>query len=339
MGMDKVNDDIVIDVPEASGQGNEPVSASNDRSGSKSFKRKLIDFYDKKYKLLLIIPIILLVLSLLQIGYQYSTTGDIMIKGVSLKGGVSIRIPLQEQVNLKQIEDALKEQFPKNDIAIRSFEKSGEFAGITIDADIDGTNNELFESFIGVVKKNITEDIGDNYVVNIIGSSFGASFLREAFIIFIISFLCMAIVVFIYFRKFAPSIAVILAAFSDIVGTLAVANLLGVKLSSGGIAAFIMLIGYSVDTDILLSTRVLMRKEGTVMDRILSSIETGMMMTLTALVAVIIALIFSQSEALSQIMLIVMIGLLFDIVNTWIQNVGILRLYLERKQRRKTDES
>ena len=48
MGMDKVNDDIVIDVPEASGQGNEPVSASNDRSGSKSFKRKLIDFYDKK---------------------------------------------------------------------------------------------------------------------------------------------------------------------------------------------------------------------------------------------------------------------------------------------------
>ena len=197
----------------------------------------------------------------------------------------------------------------------------------------------MFESFIGVVKKNITEDIGDNYVVNIIGSSFGASFLREAFIIFIISFLCMAIVVFIYFRKFAPSIAVILAAFSDIVGTLAVANLLGVKLSSGGIAAFIMLIGYSVDTDILLSTRVLMRKEGTVMDRILSSIETGMMMTLTALVAVIIALIFSQSEALSQIMLIVMIGLLFDIVNTWIQNVGILRLYLERKQRRKTDES
>jgi len=130
-----------------------------------------------------------------------------------------------------------------------------------------------------------------------------------------------------------PSLAVILAAFSDIVVTVAVVNLLGIKLGTAGIAAFLMLIGYSVDTDILLTTRVLKRKEGTEFERILSSVSTGMTMTLTAITAVAVAIIFTQNDTIRQIMTILLIGLLADIINTWIQNVGILRFYLERKSR------
>ena len=55
----------------------------------------------------------------------------------------------------------------------------------------------------------------------------------------------------------SPTLAVILAAFSDMVVTLSIFNLTGMQLGKGGIAAFLMLIGYSVDTDILLSTMVL----------------------------------------------------------------------------------
>jgi len=144
----------------------------------------------------------------------------------------------------------------------------------------------------------------------------------------------MGIVVFIYFRSPAPSLAVILAAASDIVVTLAIFNLTGIKLGTAGIAAFLMLIGYSVDTDILLSTRVLKRKEGSVMDRVYSAMKTGLTMSATTLSAVLIALIFVQSEIVKQIMIILFIGLLVDLVMTWIQNVGILRLYLEKKHRR-----
>ena len=143
----------------------------------------------------------------------------------------------------------------------------------------------------------------------------------------------MGIVVFIYFKTFAPSMAVILAALSDIVVTLGVFNLTGIKLSTAGIAAFLMLIGYSVDTDILLSTRVLKRKEGSVMDRVYSAMKTGLTMSATTLSAVLIALIFVQSEIVKQIMIILFIGLLVDLIMTWIQNVGILRLYLEKKRK------
>ena len=119
---------------------------------------------------------------------------------------------------------------------------------------------------------------------------------------------------------------------SDIVVTLAIVNVIGMRISTAGIAAFLMLIGYSVDTDILLSTRVLKRKAGTILDGILSAMRTGLTMSITTLIAISIALIFAQSLILKQIMIILLIGLLVDLPNTLIQNAVILRWYLERKK-------
>ena len=69
------------------------------------------------------------------------------------------------------------------------------------------------------------------------------------------------------------------------------------------------------------------------MDRIYGAIKTGMTMTTTTLVAVAVALIFVKSDTIKQIMLIIFIGVMADMVMTWIQNVAILRMYLERKHR------
>ena len=70
------------------------------------------------------------------------------------------------------------------------------------------------------------------------------------------------------------------------------------------------------------------------MDRIVSSIKTGMTMTLTAIISTLVALLVTQSEVIRQIMLILLIGLIADIFNTWIQNVGLLRIYIERKAKK-----
>ena len=145
----------------------------------------------------------------------------------------------------------------------------------------------------------------------------------------------MGIVVFIYFRTIVPSLAVILAAASDIIITLAVFNLTGMKLSSAGIAAFLMLIGYSVDTDIMLSTKMLKRKQQSVMARVYSALRTGLTMSATTITAVLVAFLLAKSDVVKQIMVILLIGLITDLLMTWIQNVGILRLYLEKKQEKR----
>jgi preprotein translocase subunit SecF len=56
-----------------------------------------------------------------------------------------------------------------------------------------------------------------------------------------------------------------------------------------------------------------------------------MTMTLTTLVAVTVALIFAESEVFKQIMTILCIGLIVDMIYTWLQNAGLLLWYVEKK--------
>jgi len=105
------------------------------------------------------------------------------------------------------------------------------------------------------------------------------------------------------------------------------------KISAAGIAAFLMLIGYSVDTDILLTSRALKSKEGAVNTRIFRAFKTGIFMTLTALAAVLPAffIVTGLPDSFRQIFLILAIGLCADILNTWLTNASIIKWYCEKK--------
>jgi preprotein translocase subunit SecF len=91
-----------------------------------------------------------------------------------------------------------------------------------------------------------------------------------------------------------------------------------------------MIIGYSVDTDILLTTRVLNKKGGT-NEELIGAFKTGITMGLTSFIAIATALIvvYSFGSVLNQIFIILLIGLAFDILNTWITNASILKWYAD----------
>jgi preprotein translocase subunit SecF len=293
-------------------------------------KKAIQDIYEHKYKLLLLIPFIILVLALLQIGIQTAVTGDFVNKGITLKGGSTITINQIDIVDVEELGLFLQNKFSKADINVRTISSAGKVVSIAIDS--DAQENSEINALTKAIADKYQLNKGD-YSIEVMGSALGESFFKQTFMALIIAFLLMGIVVLIYFRTIIPSLAVILAALSDIIVTLSIFNLTGIKLSTAGIAAFLMLIGYSVDTDILLSTRLLKRKEGTVMERVYGAMKTGLTMSTTTLVAIGVALIFVESEVVKQIMIILFIGLLVDLIMTWIQNVGILRLYLEKKKK------
>jgi len=289
---------------------------------------KLREIYEQHYKKLLIIPFSLLLFAFIQISVQYAATGDFVNRGISLKGGSTITFEYHPSFNAADIEKALQEKFPKAQLTLRTLTSAGRTIGFALDA--DAQEGEEINALLTVLKQ-LTKLDKEKFSVEVTGSSLSESFFQQTITALLIAFLLMGIVVLLYFRTIAPTMAVIMAAFSDIVVTLAIFNLTGIKLSTAGIAAFLMLIGYSVDTDILLSTRMLRRTDVLMMQRIYSSIKTGLTMTGTSLAAILIAMIMVPNEVVRQIMIILFIGLLVDIVMTYIQNVGILRMYLEGK--------
>ncbi len=288
---------------------------------------KLKEIYEKKYKLLMIIPFVILILSIGILGYTKMTTGEYIGKDVTLKGGLLITVDTSESLNIESVANQLSNELGVSvNVKALSSVGAGSVIGYTFEIE-SGISIENAKAAISKVTG--FELVDGSYTIEEMSPALSASFWRSTIKAILIAFAAMGIVVFIYFRKLAPSAAVILAAASDLIGTLAIMNLLGMKLSVAGVAAILMLIGYSVDTDILLSTRVLKRHElGTVMERIYSSLKTGLTMQGTTLTALFIIFIISPAAVLKEIVGVLMIGLVLDLPNTWLQNVGILLIII-----------
>ncbi len=174
------------------------------------------------------------------------------------------------------------------------------------------------------------------------GSAISATNQGQAVLAIAAAFLLMALVIFVIFRDFVPSIAVITSAFSDIMIAVALMNIFHIELTFGTFAALLMLIGYSVDTDILLTTKVLGERK--YLDKKIASCRaTGLTMTGAAIAAFgVLYLISSYSylfglstiPVLASISTVMIFGLMADLMNTWLLNTGLLKWYMESPQGR-----
>ncbi|MBI2043116.1 protein translocase subunit SecF [Candidatus Pacearchaeota archaeon] len=293
----------------------------------KTFKEKFGKFHDKYYKHLLLVPIIMLLFSLGYLYVFYSNNNDFIYKDISLTGGTSVTIygdfdsgrikadlsGKLEEINTREIYDILT----REKIALVIETKT-----------LGDETKQVIEDYLGY-------ELNDgNSSFEFTGSLLSESFYKQLLTAILFAFVFMGIVIFLICRNMVPAIAVIISAFADILMTLVVVDLLGIKISSAGIVAFLMLIGYSVDTDILLTNKVLKSSEGTLNGRIFKAFKTGMTMALTSMTAVVIALIVSNpfSVVLSQIFTVLLIGLFFDIFNTWITNVSLIKWYVKKNE-------
>jgi preprotein translocase subunit SecF len=305
----------------------ESIPESTQKEQDSRKKPSFKDLYQKYYKVALILPLALILLSVLYLAQFSVQNGDIIYKDVSLTGGTTITI-IDSEVDMNDLKLSLLSEFP--DLIVRRVSelRTGEQQAVIVETSADTA--EIKTALEGYLGYSLNQE---NSSTEFSGASLSTGFYQQLRIAVIVAFIFMATVVFIIFRSPIPSLAVIVSAFADIVMTLTLVNLLGFTMSIAGIVALLMLIGYSVDTDILLTTRVLRKKEGSLNERMFDALKTGMTMTLTSMIAILVALIiiYNFSEVLKQMFLILLIGLGFDMFNTWVTNASILRWYAERR--------
>ncbi len=272
---------------------------------------------------LIVIPFAIFIVAICIIVYSHFT--DSIPMSIDFKGGTLITIPTDHEISGldKKIEEYLgvgvKVRLVKD--ALGNIAEEEIFIPKSLGTDETERILEIIEKF-GISR--------DSVMIDNVSPTFGTFFLKQAILGIIFAFALMALMVFLRFKTPIPSIAVVLAALSDIVVTFAVMILLGIELSKGSFIALLLLIGYSVDTDILLTTRLLVWKKEPLEERIYTAMKTGLTMSLTTLVAMITLFVVSTSKILDEIAIVIAIGLLMDMINTWIQNTGILAWYLRR---------
>ena len=287
----------------------------------------LENFYEKNYKKLMLISYAILLISIILAVMHVVKTGDPFNRDISLKGGVSATI-YKEDLNFDDVNNFLKQNVKDYDVRRLTDPNTGKQTGLIVDvADI----NEAQLKDLLAKEIKINYDNKAEYDANSTSQEFGRSFYQGLMIALLFAFILMSIVIFISFRTFIPSVAVISAALTDILAALAVINFLGIKLSAAGVVAFLLVIGYSIDTDILLTTRLLKRREeGVIYDRLKHSITTGLTMTIAAIAALTTGYFIAISDQLRQIFLVIIIALFFDIIATYFGNAGILIWYCKK---------
>jgi len=289
----------------------------------------LYDWYLKHYKILVVLPFIVLLLALGQIGFQYATHGSFVNKGIDLKGGVTMTIQQVGGFTSATLQSKIAQAFPKNEVNVRELADFGKTNGFIIESDLisQADTDKLVQTVVALFPGMKSQD----YSTQVIGPAIGEQLFTQAQFGLIIAFIAMALVVWFSYKTPFPVMGIILAAASNMIITLAVFNISGETLSSAGVAAFLMVLGYSVDTDILLASRLLKRADAPFKARLLSAIKTSFLMTATTFAAVLASLIFTNSDIIRQIMFILVIGLITDVFITYSQNANLLRLYLEKK--------
>jgi preprotein translocase subunit SecF len=174
-----------------------------------------------------------------------------------------------------------------------------------------------------------------SYSYNEVTPTLGAFFLSEIKNIIIVAFILVAIAVFFIFRTPIPSFAVVFGATTDIVIALGGMGIFGIPLGIASVGGLLMLLGFSIDTDMLTAVRILKRSDATPEIRAFSTFKTGMTMTFTAIISfsVLFAVsYFAFIPTYSEISAVVLIGLVGDLMATWLANTPIILWYKKRKE-------
>jgi preprotein translocase subunit SecF len=185
----------------------------------------------------------------------------------------------------------------------------------------------------GLQTLGFTDDELRQIIPTIYKAELGKELLDQGLKAIIIAGILMSIVIFVAYRSFVPSLAVMQAALFDPIIAIGILSLTGFELNLAGVAAMLMLVGYSVDTDILLTSKALRQQNKTYAEKLNEAFPTGITMTtsaIAAMAAILLVTSFVRMDTLHQIASVLIVGLFADMCTTWFTNAGMLEWYLRR---------
>jgi len=159
------------------------------------------------------------------------------------------------------------------------------------------------------------------------------AYLRGAMLAILFAFIAMFVIVFLVFRHKIVGVMLPCVAL-NMVWSLGGLALLQMQFSLASLTGFLLMIGFSVDTNILLATHVLKRVEGEPRERMVNAVLTGFMITGTTLVTMICINILVTNPSITQLATVLTFGLAGDLFNTWFLNAGALMWYAERQKKK-----
>ena len=183
---------------------------------------------------------------------------------IDFNGGTLIAVQYNKEINLNSIRTALKEieingqifDFSKSEI--KNF---GNTAAVSLRiANLEKEPENFSETLINILKQIYPNNIPNNpddFVLSIekVGPKIGSELSGKALMAIVYAILLILIYISIRF-EFIYAIGAIAAIFHDVIITLGIFSILGYEISLAIIAAFLTIVGYSLNDTIVIFDRI-----------------------------------------------------------------------------------
>jgi len=285
-------------------------------------------FYKNNFKKLMFVPSLILILSLGIIWDYHQRTGELVGKDIDFEGGTTLTLEWDSPVDRATLEREISKKIGEEVSVSVATDISGQIREIGFEAGKDAGAGALETAVSEIMQVELTDD---NYSIRSVGPAMGASFLASAQKVMVIAFVLTGAIAFVMFKIPEVSISIFICSIINVVGALAGMNLLGISLNQGSLAALLMFIGASIDDNILIVSRALEKKKD-VIDHAFLAFDTGMVMFATSFLAYVVLRFFTSIPLFIDFATVLMIGSVIDIINTWLQNMGMVLWYVERKE-------
>ena len=284
--------------------------------------------FNKFYKLFNLISLLLVTVSILLLFFKGLNFG------VDFKGGTLIELrTTDKQINIS----ILRKSFNKmnlGDVNIKKFGNENDFL-------IKFEKKDKNKDFIGVIKNNLTNSIGDTFNfrrVENVGPKVSSELLKSGIIAIALSLTAMLFYIWIRF-EWQFSLGAILALFHDVVITLGFFSLFGLEINLSIVAAVLTIVGYSMNDTVVIYDRVRenLRKFSDIKIFDLTNISINetlsrtIITSMTTLLALISIYVFG-GEILKGFSLAMILGVVFGTYSSiYIANPVLVKLRVSQK--------
>lgn len=290
--------------------------------------RKVLSFIDKRYKILIIASLTIFFIFFGFVLKTYFETGYLFYRDISLRGGTSIEIPIKEKIDVQELISFLNSRFPNINIKIIRHPITGNVIYINIEGPENLNKTEILNSL-----KNFGLNVNEKEIsVYSFSEKYGKAFYDQFLKLIIIATVLTSIVIYIRVKVPVATITIIFSTLFDIICTIGLLNLLGYEIADAGLAALLMIIGYAIDDNIIISTHFNRYKGKPFVERIYRASLTAITLTLTTVIAVLVLFLFVRVRIVEQIAFILLVSELFDEINTWLFNLPLYKWYSIREK-------
>ncbi|MEE3392477.1 MAG: protein translocase subunit SecD [Lachnospiraceae bacterium] len=217
-------------------------------------ERKIIDFVGKR-KIFFTIAIVLIACCGITLGVNKANTGKILNYGLEFVGGTTFNVPFNDDT---KIDDSLKKDVEK---IVEDKANTDE----VILAKVSGKNTLKIQtsSLDEETRDNVVDALADKYkldskdiVYENITGSISSEVRRNAVIAVIIAAICMLIYIAVRFSDFVFAGTAVLAILHDIIMVLLLYAVSKIAVGSTFIAVMLTILGYSINSTIVIFDRV-----------------------------------------------------------------------------------